>query len=232
MQNILGGQNTSPQHVLGTLDSGRHTSILDIKNQMCYLTTGAVTNYSKATTGANVQPGDKGEYPMGVFANMGADSKPGMPSKSRVFEVRIYENEKLVHDFLPYKNGDEVGMRDVLTGALALKTTQGSVPKIGGCGFGPDHAAFFEEPVGGIVPTDGRTLSAFVPGAVGYQWYKDGEAIPGAVLGTLKVDWQRGAKPATYAVKAIFDNFGTRVEKTSRSVDVEMEKLGFKIIIR
>ena len=232
MQNILGGQNTSPQHVLGTLDSGRHTSILDIKNNMCYLTTGAVTNYSKAATGSNVQPGDKGEYPMGVFANMEDSRKPGMASKARVFEVRIYENEKLVHDFLPYKNGDEVGLRDVLTGALALKTSQGNVPKIGGCGFGPDHAAFFEEPVGGEVRTRGKTLSAFAPGAIGYQWYKDGEAIPGAVLSTLKLDWQRGAEQAAYSVKAIFDSFGTRIEKISRSVDVEMATPGFNIIIR
>ena len=232
MQNILGVNKTALQHILGDFDAGRHTSILDVKNNMCYLVTGSVTNYSASTADANVQPGDKSTVPMGVLSGMGTALQPDMPSKSRVFEVRIYENEKLVHDFLPYKNGDEVGMRDVLTGALALKTTQGSVPKIGGCGFGPDHAAFYEEPVGGEVKMRGKTLSAFAPGAIGYQWYKDGEAIPGAVLSTLKVDWQRGAKPATYAVKAIFDNFGTCVEKMSRSVEVEMEKLGFNIIIR
>lgn len=236
-QNILHGQNKAdPQIVLGTLDLNRHTSIMDIKNRMCYLLTGSVTNYAKATGDIEVNPGDKSDYPMGVFGGLNdvAGTVPNMAGKSRIFAVRIYENEELVREFLPYKNNDEVGLRDVLTGKIALKHSASVAnPKIGGCGWGPDHAAFYEEPASGVVPVmESLTLTAFAPGAVGYQWYKDGVAIPGAIMRELTIPWKRRAASAQYAVKAVFDNFGTRVEQMSAAATVTMERAGIIILIK
>lgn len=233
---ILGGGGKSPNHLVGTLDLKRHVSVLDIRNLKLHLVTGGVTNNTFDVTDAGLSADEKALHPMGVFGGLSnaEGTSPNMAGKSRIFAVRIYENEELVREFLPYKNNDEVGLRDVLTGKIALKHSASVAnPKIGGCGWGPDHAAFYEEPASGVVPVmESLTLTAFAPGAVGYQWYKDGVAIPGAIMRELTIPWKRRAASAQYAVKAVFDNFGTRVERMSAAATVTMERAGSIILVK
>lgn len=233
---ILGGDGTSPNHSVCALDLSRHVSVLDVRNLKLHLVTGGVTNKTVDVTDAGLSAGEKALHPMGVFGGLNDvdGTAPNMAGKSRIFAVRIYEDEELVREFLPYKNGGEVGLRDVLTGKIALKHSASvENPKIGGCGWGPDHAAFHTEPTGGVIPVDGElTLSAFAPGAVRYQWYCDGKLLPGETGESLTVAWRRKPRESVYAVTAAFDCAGTEVEVESAPATVTMQPPGLCILVK
>lgn len=233
---ILGSGDKSPNNVVGMLDIRRHTSIIDIKNQMFYLVTDGVTTYSTRASGSGISGDEKGRHPMGIFGglNDAAGTVPNMSSKSRIYSVRIYEDDVLKHEFLPCKDGDSVGFRDVKTGAFAKKhASTVAEPKIGGCGWGTDHAAFYAEPKSGIVQVGETTrLSAFAPGAISYQWYREGCPVEGETGPSLDVAWKHRGGAETYAVKAVFDCYGNKVERMSSEAIVTHELQGMMIIVR
>ena len=126
------------------------------------------------------------------------------------------------------------GLKDVVTGSVKTDVAGSGVPfKVGCRGWGDEHAAFYETPVGSeILPESSATLSAFAPGAVAYQWLKDGEEIEGATGMTLSIPWQLKGLDAEYAVRATFDRYGVLVESVSEAATVVHKPCGMRIIVR
>jgi hypothetical protein len=88
---------------------------------------------------------------------------------------------------------------------------------------------FSKHPQSCTVSVDGSsTLSAHAPGAVGYQWLKNGELIPGATGRTLDVEWET-ATSADYQCLALYAVRGYGV---SNVATVENTRRGMLIILR
>ena len=233
---ILGGGGKSPNNALGTLDHARHTSIIDIPTETLSLLTDGETTYTMKASGTGLVPGEKGLHPIGVFGGLkdAEGTTTTMSGKSRIYAVRFYEKGELVREFLPCKRGASVGLYDALSDTFAVKHSASvAEPKIGGCGWGGDHAAFHTEPTDGVVPVDGElTLSAFAPGAIRYQWHCDGKLLPGETGETLTIDWRRKPRESVYTVKAAFDCAGTEVEVESAAATVSFNPAGCVLFIK
>ena len=234
-----GKSSGSPQYASDYKpDALRHTAILDMKNQHIYYLTGSVTNYSKAAN-ANTFNASDVAYPMGVFGTIKNDAgttwNSSMTSHSRIYSVRIYENDTtLVHEFLPYTDGTTNSLKDVKTGYVATKMAAAqSWPTI--YGVGVDGAErWIVEPEDATVNVSGSvTLRAVAAGAVKrYKWTKNGEAVEGGANGELTVQWAEGVRTATYAVTAIYDVAGAEVEGEPATCEVENLPPGLMIIVR
>ena len=154
----------------------------------------------------------------------------------RLYSFRIYEGSDLVHYYLPYKNGTTVGLKDVVTGDILTDAVKSATPfKIGGVGYDESDSAFYTQPQDVTVAVDGtKTLSAYAPGAISYQWYKNGEPIEGATGMALDVTWEKLKAPRTviYTVKAKFDRYGVEIERESDPATVTMQPLGLFLIVQ
>ena len=187
---------------------------MDMKNQHIYYTTGNVTNYSKAATANTFNSTDESSYPMGVFGSInnaaGTSINGGMASTSRIYSVRIYENDELKHEFLPYTDGTTTSLRDTVTGHVATKTTASNAdPTISGIGA-DGVERWFVAPQNAKVGKGGTvTLKAMAAGAVkSYEWTRNGEAISGGANGELEVPWRKTKTPDVYAVTAVYSLAG------------------------
>ena len=234
-----GKSSGSPQYVSDYKpDALRHTAILDMKNQHIYYLTGSVTNYSKAATADTFNASDVA-YPMGVFGTIKNDAgttwNSSMTSHSRIYSVRIYENDTtLVHEFLPYTDGTTNSLKDVKSGYVATKmSAEQSWPTIYGVGVDGSER-WIVEPEDATVNVSGSvTLKAVAAGAVKrYKWTKNGEAVEGGANGELTVQWAEGVRTATYAVTAIYDVAGAEVEGEPATCEVENLPPGLMIIVR
>lgn len=76
-----------------------------------------------------------------------------------------------------------------------------------------------------------KTLDARTSGAIGYQWYMNGEVIDGATGATRDVAWRKG-EPDTFTVVPYFDVFGVRTAGVPMSATVTYSRAGTAIIIR
>ena len=193
--------------IVGNRDMQRHTAILDVAAHNFKFVTGTATNtvavpngYSSATAAS---------YPLTLLGSI-TNNIITRSVKARVYAFRIYEGDTLLHHYLPYSDGETVGFCDVAAEGKPIMTKFGGHPlKIGGCGWGEENAAFYTAPRDTIL-REGRktTLEAFAPGATGYQWFCDGEAIDGATGQTLEVVWRKTKDPVEYKVLATFNRFG------------------------
>ena len=76
---------------------------------------------------------------------------------------------------------------------------------------------FTEEPQGSrITRRETATLSAFAPGAVSYQWYKNGELMEGAVGRTIEAGYRKSNAVDTYQCVAHFNIFGYAVSSEAQ----------------
>ncbi len=209
-----------------------------MKNQHIYYLTGSVTNYSKVANADTFNTGDVA-YPMGVFGSISNDDgttwNSSMTSHSRIYSVRIYENDTtLVHEFLPYTDGTTNSLKDVKTGHVATKMadTQ-SWPTIYGAGL--DGAErWIVEPEDATVNVYGSvTLKAVAAGAVArYKWTMNGEAVEGGTDGSLEVAWHRSKKPDTYSVTPVYSVFGVETDGEPKTVIVTNAPQGMVLVIR
>ena len=187
-----------------TADTIRHTAIIDVNHGWAGLVTGTTTNWSSTTTTSYA--GQEAEKALPLFGRNYAFAK------ERIYSVRIYESDVLVHEFLPYSRGGVVGFYDTETGGII---SNGSSFTFGGMGQDHGQLKAYIKPGYGTEVTYGKTvtLTAYAPGATSYRWLMDGEPVAGGTDGVFTVDWARGGVRAEggyrheYQAIAVFDDF-------------------------
>ena len=145
---------------------------------------------------------------------MKADKGPDMVVWSRIYSVRIYENDVLKHEFLPYTDGTANTLRDIITGYVATKVDPAMVePTIAGMGVDGEERCVVT-PQNPIVRYDKTVaLKAVAVGAVShYKWTLNGDAISGGENGELTVSWRETETPDVYAVTPIYSIAGREIE--------------------
>ncbi len=241
IQFIFDGNSKAQQSTPNIIaDLKRHTAVMDMKNrQLAYVTDG-ITNSVAVNSEANLTNSPDCSHEMGVFG--GIPYNESMTSYARVYAVRIYENDELIHEFLPYKNGEVVSLRDTKTGYVATKTAKSGVtdiawPTIGGKGVDGGEK-WIVEPKGAMTLTktgEPKTIIANAAGAVSYKWTKNSEVIEGVENGELTVSWEKrrtGNTVDTYTVTPVYNVFGTEVDGEPKTVEVTNAPLGMMVILR
>ena len=235
---IYGSDNT----VIGAITTANHTrrtAVLDLAGLEYSISGG-----SSGTLVSSKIAGKTAGYPLGLFAKcdsadgktLNKNSNSGKYACAKIYSLKISEDGKALHHYLPYKDGDTVCFMDVADGGkLVPCTVSGANPfKIGGYGWNENGDIFYTQPQGGMTISIGEatTLSAYAPGAVEYQWYKNGVALAGETGMTLTVPWQRKPHAATYTVKAKFVDNDVPVEFESDPATVNFNPSGAVLFIR
>lgn len=228
-------------------DTTRHTAIMsfDSDNGGTYnyrFVTGNTTNTmtGEFTDVSNIEA----SMPLALFARYGDSAGTTFhgytAAKARIYSVRIYESDALVHEFLPYSRDGVVGFYDTVTGDII---SNGSSFTFGG--RGQDHGQLKAYITPGyndrIGYSESTTLTAYAPGATSYRWLCDGKPIEGGADGNLAVAWTRGGvsqvpgfKIHTYQAVAVFEDFSgaTRESAPSAAADVKCRQLGTTFMIK
>ena len=251
----VGGQSSPANFTFGygnpyknpTISSGvacdtvRHLAVIDFPNKKYSFSGYAGANYSNVALDSSTTFSGQNGGPLIIFSRAKyADGTvdTGLCAKMRLYSFKIYESGTLKHHYLPYKDGTVVGLKDIEADEDNILTDclKSSTPfKVGGRGYGTNHTVFYEQPQPVIVPVDGtKLLSVYAPGALSYQWYRDGEPLEGETGAVLEVDWMKLPKPRTavYTVKATFDRYGVTLESESEPVTATMDPLGSVIFLR
>ena len=96
-----------------SLDTERHTVVLDYPEPPHLFITGSVTN---AVPNEDFTPEsftNESTEPIALFARQNASGTFERPCKARIYGVKIYENGNLVHDFVPCLSDGMPGFKDV-----------------------------------------------------------------------------------------------------------------------
>ena len=214
-------------------DLKRHVATLDITNKAYSLTTdgessltGTITNDCTKTAGNPLAFCAKSE-------NAGGTAFSGR-AKMKLYSAKIYESGVLVHEFLPYKSGEVIGLYDTVSGTVkADALSSGTAFQIGGMGVDGGGAAFEVVPQNTKVgPNKTVTLTAYAPGAVSYRWTKDGVVVAGETDASLTVAWEKMPQQSVYAVTPVYSVNGRAVDGTAAEAAVENLSRGTTICIR
>ena len=105
----------------GTLyesDTVRHVAEIDYPNRKLRLyTNGAAINQTDDfDSSLSIVEGSKCAEPVALFARQNAAGDFTDPSKARIYGVKIYESDALVHDFVPCMRDGIAAFRDAVTG--------------------------------------------------------------------------------------------------------------------
>ena len=185
--------------------------------------------------------------PFGIFARQeaeGASNWPHYPKSTttatggmtpmRIYSIRIYENEKLEFELLPYKNGDVTGLKDTLSGKV-YTSDEGNPFVVGGKGY--DGTKTFATALAGdasIAAGDSVTFGpVFAPGAIRYEWMRGG--VPLAETGdTVTLGWERvkGDHTQEISVTPVYSVYGTEVKGEPSTATLTNEPLGMAILIQ
>lgn len=223
-------------------NTDRHTAILDGPTRKYYYITGTTTN--KTATAKGISTDTPAEHPIGIFAAIKAMSGDQVTewnhaqTKARIYSFRIYETENgvesLVHEYLPYKKDDTVGLYDTVTGTILTDARGSATPLVIG-GKGVEGVETWL-----IAPQNRRLsysqgtykLNASAAGAVSYKWTKNGVAMAGGTNGEFAVSWVRGGATDTYTVTPIYDLYGREVEGAPVAATVENVPRGFVLVVQ
>jgi len=218
-------------------DLNRHVAVVDFANREC-----GYSGYKMFAFDSSVVCKNTAVVPMWLFAKgKTADGLYGNRAKMRLYAFRIYEAGVLVHEYLPYKNGDTVGLYDTVTGGVKLNSVNGANSFVyGGMGYGKFAGV---KTVLTTAPGDTSvkvrrtaTLTAFAPGAVRYVWTRNGVVLAGATGSEVTVVWERpkavGGTPVVYGVTPVFLKGGVEVLGEEASAEVTMMPLGMVLILR
>ena len=116
-------------------------------------------------------------FPMWLFAKgTNASGSYSNRTKMKLYAFRIFESGTLVHEYLPYKVGDIVGLYDTMTGDVITSSVSDSNAFTLGGGLGYGKFAGTRRNLV-IAPTStsvshgsSHTFTAYAPGAVAYRW--------------------------------------------------------------
>ena len=187
-----------------TADTIRHTAIIDVNHGWAGLVTGTTTNwYSETDTS---YAGQVADYALPLFGRNYAFAK------ERIYSVRIYESDALVHEFIPYSGDGVVGFYDTVTGEII---SNGSSFTFGGAGQDHGQLKAYIKPGYSAQVKYGSSVSltAYAPGATSYRWLRDGQPIAGGTDGVLTAEWAKGETKTddgyvhTYQAIAVFNDF-------------------------
>ena len=215
------------------INTKRRTAIIDgYHNRLC-LITGVTTNEVIPYSG--VPHSNNGTWPMGVFATVAAQDASTWqnPSKMRLYSLRVYESDVLVHEYLPYCTNGVACLYDAVDEVALCDARGGNAFRLGGMGVDGEERWV-------VVPHDtkirkgdaAKTLVAGAAGATSYRWTKNGEAIEGGENGELTVEWASSGATDIYAATAVYDVYGTETMGSSVSAEVENLSEGTTIILR
>ena len=232
---IFGGNSSGTQNPTSIdTDYRRHTAIMDFKNKALAFVTGDTTN--DVAVAGTFGESDTSTQNMGAFSGIAANGSTSMQSTSRIYSIRIYEDNALVHEFLPYKKGDSVSLYDTKTGNVAAKLVSSTAtPTISGKGVDGEEKWVKVLPAAKTIqPNGSATLIAAAVGAKSYVWKKDGVVIDGETGESITVDWDRKSckTPETYSCTAVYDLFGVETLGEPVSCTVEHIPQGMVIILK
>lgn len=211
-------------------DQARHTAILDRKNGTCSLTdNGEVRSYT-----ASNKSSASSDLPLSIFARTESNGTYFGKTKMRLYSFRIYEDDVLTHECLPYKNGETVALYDTKTGKVLTNVlADANAFKLGGTSVGGETPGLLASPTNSFVGVeDTVTLKAYAPGDVTYRWTKDGEVIEGETGPELSVSWQRRPRESVYTVTPLHHVYSTIVEGEPASATVTYGPMGTVLIFR
>lgn len=229
------------------VDNNRHVAVVDLSGSdgKLVFTTGQTTN-SYASGGSTPSTGidfsnQEAQVPLSLFARF-TDSDGttfGYPAKARIYSVRIYESDALVHEFIPYGRDGVAGFYDTVTGDII---SNGSSFTFGGRGQDHGQLKSYVSPVHAEAIGFGKTttLTAYAPGATSYRWLMDGEPVAGGSDGNFEVTWANGGVRAesgyvhTYQAIAVFDDFhgATRESEPSAPETVTSRNRALIFVVR
>ena len=211
-------------------DTIRHTAIIDVNHGWSGLVTGSATNWSMTTS--NSYAGQEAAYALPLFG------RNYCFAKERIYSVRIYESDVLVHEFIPYDGrGDVAGFYDTVTGDVV---SNGSSFTFGGKGQDHGQLKAYIKP-GYAKQIDSKattTLTAYAPGATSYRWLMDGEPVAGGTGGVFNVSWARGGTETeqgyrhTYQAIAVFEDFYGVTRESEPTAAAEVTSLPRGLVIR
>ena len=108
------------------IDLARHTLVVDLVNGKCHVKTGAsdeTKDFTSYSTYASDFEGLVATLPLSLFANYANSHATafGNSSKAKIYGVKIYENDALVHDFVPcLKDGETPCFKDLVGGGFII----------------------------------------------------------------------------------------------------------------
>ena len=159
---------------------------------------------------------------MGLFGNItdAAGANCNMPSKARVYSVRIYEDDGsgdvLKHDFLPCKDGATVSLYDTVDKGCASRVKASDPwPGIGGKGVEGVERWLVEPQDASLRASQSVTLKALAAGAISYKWTCNGETVAGGTDGELAVEWRASDTPDVYVVTPVYSVLGVETDGTA-----------------
>ena len=108
------------------IDLSRHVLVVDLVNGKCHVKTGSSDeskNFTSYSTYASDFAGLVATLPLSLFANYANSHATafGNSSKAKIYGVKIYENDTLVHDFVPcLKDGETPCFKDLVGGGFII----------------------------------------------------------------------------------------------------------------
>ena len=179
---------------------------------------GVMTTPNNQTTPFTLPTGSLGDT--GKLQVMGVS---GAFASMRLYSFKIYEGDELVHDYVPCAQGGVAGVWDLVAKEFRAnsRTADGSGFTVCGAGVNGSGMAFMEQPQGcRLLSGESTTLSAFAPGAVCYQWFRNGELVEGATGRTLEVAFGTNDTTDTYQCVANYNIFGYAVSAEAQVANV------------
>ena len=214
-----------------SVDTIRHTAIIDVRHGWAGLVSGCTTNWSTTTDKSYV--GTEAGKALLLFGRSGAYAT------ERIYSVRIWESDSLAHEFLPYGRDGVVGFYDTVTGDVV---SNGSSFTFGGKGQDHGQLKAYIKPGYDDSISSGETaqLVAYAPGAASYRWLCDGKPVEGGADGTLDVEWTRGGakslpgfKVHAYQAVAVYDFGGVALEsEPTVAAEINCRQPGLSIVIK
>ncbi len=214
-------------------DTRRHTAIIDGYHNRLYWVTGGVTNKTYDISGD--AHNNNATWPLGIFAtphNQAATDWRN-PSKMKLYSFRIYESDALVHEYVPYKKGNVLGLYDMVDKVVKEDTRSGNAFVIGGMGVDGAEKWIVRPQNSKLTKKAGTTtLSANAAGAISYKWTKNGAMVTGGTDGDLTVTWVKGGATDTYTVTPVYDVYGVETDGEPISCTVENLQQGMVILVK
>ena len=220
----------------------RFTAVTDFSAQTQYVVLNGekIDDYLADFSSQSIAADWVSKNPMGVC---GAINDTGIctgpkAATMRCYAVRIYENNALVHLFVPYSGADGVGLVDLLTGYKAFKhaASTGADPVyVAGPlavtaaeldAVGTAAIADFSLSKGAV-----RTVTASAHGASSYRWTRN-NALVGESEGSLGIGWRRQTTPDVFTVTPIYRLGNGLATGESKTFTITYNLPGMSIIIR
>ena len=185
-----------------------------------------------------------GTDPFGIFArNDGGKYYPDATTggvngttPARIYAFRVWDNETLTHELLPYKGSEGVGLKDTVTGRL-YKSDIGNELVVGGKGFAGDKV-FATSLKDAYSVKNGETtdpITVYAPGAIRYEWTRDGKVLADVTGDSATFEWERSSTAGgqqAIRVTPIYNVYGYEIKGDPSTATLINQPLGFSVFVR